>query len=163
MLHKKIAVFCCVKILFLLFLLNYGLGGLEDLGIGYCHTEGMGWNENVKAEDILADDWVIIEADDDNSTAVEKAYLDIGVYWTVLVKRPKCVDNITIRVGNVTQAIVVDPADFRATKNKIVVKKKICDTEILDITIVNKRGGFDAHLSNVRLVRQLLMRFSILT
>ena len=138
--------------------------GLEDLGIGYCHTEGAGWNENVTADDILGDnlaeDWVIIEArgKDANDSVVDTdnmtSQMNVAVYWAKLVRRPKCVDKITIKVGNVTQADIADPADFQLTKEKIVIIRKICETEIVEINIVNKRGGFDAHFSNVNLVRK---------
>ena len=132
--------------------------GLEDLGIGYCHTEGVGWNHNVTAQDILEDDWVIVDAAEhieNNDSLVETAeYMDVGVYWKHLVRRPECVDKITIKVGNITQATIADPADFSTTRDKIIVKKKICETEMLNIDIANWRGGFDAHLSNIRLIRR---------
>ena len=145
-----------ISILYLLLHISIGRGGLEDLGIGYCHTEGVGWSNNVTAEDILADDWVIVDTEYNNDTAslVDKEDMDVGVYWPMLVTRPKCVDKITIIVGNTTQVTVSDPADFADTKDKIIVRKKICETELLSIIIVNKRGGFDVDLSSVRLVRR---------
>jgi len=145
-----------ISILYLLLQISVGKGGLEDLGIGYCHSEGVGWSNNVTAEDILADDWIIVDTENNNDTDIvmDKEYMDVGVYWPRLVTRPKCVDKITITVGNTTQVTVADPADFPDTKDKIVVKKKICETELLNIIILNKRGGFDVDLSSVKLVRR---------
>ena len=62
---------------------------VEDLGIGYCHNQGMGYiGDNVTAKDILGN---ILH--DDNGTVVD-------IYWTKLVLRPECVDILTIESGS---------------------------------------------------------------
>ena len=88
--------------------------GLQDLGIGYCycHTDGVGWNGNVTTEIILGqsltDDWIIVSAKyqagsvNESETGNLINLMDIPLYWTKLVRRPKCVDRITVKVGNVT-------------------------------------------------------------
>ena len=58
---------------------------LEDLGIGYCHTHGMGYiGNNVTAKEILG-----VFHNDENGTTAQ-------IFWSKLVTRPECVDVLTI-------------------------------------------------------------------
>ena len=138
--------------------------GLEDLGIGYCNTDGVGWNGNVTTEIILGqsltDDWIIVSAKyqagsgNESQTGNMTSLMNIPLHWTKLVRRPKCMDRITVRVGNVIQGHLTDPADFEDSKETSIIEKNICETEAVNIQIENRRGGFDAQLSNVNLIRR---------
>ena len=130
--------------------------GLEDLGIGYCHAHGVGWNANVTAAIILGqsltDDWIIVSAKykagsgNESETGNMSSLMNIPLYWTKLVRRPKCVDRITVKVGNVTQVDLADPADYEDSKETINIETNICETETVNIMIENRRGGFDAKI-----------------
>ena len=139
--------------------------GLEDLGIGYCHTHGVGWRGNVTAGEVLglnltghvALEQKNISSSNSCSNCTHNSDM-IPFYWTQLVRRPKCVDSLTVTMGNVTQDVLVDPADFETSKEKIMIKRKTCETETLNIKIENTRGGFNANInipvSNVNVIRR---------
>jgi hypothetical protein len=120
--------------------------GLEDLGIGYCHAHGVGWNGNVTAEIILGqsltDDWIIVSAkyQAGRSNVSETGNMtSLPLYWTKLVRRPKCVDRITVKVGNVTQVDLTDPGDLKDSRETLIVEKTICETETVNMQIENRR------------------------
>ena len=61
----------------------------EDLGIGYCHSFGMGFiGSNVSTAAILGP----FKRDENGTTTV-------AINWTKLVQRPECVDLLTITSG----------------------------------------------------------------
>lgn len=61
----------------------------EDLGIGYCHSFGMGFiGTNISTTAILGP----FKRDGNGSTTV-------SINWTKLVQRPECVDNLVITSG----------------------------------------------------------------
>jgi hypothetical protein len=105
---------------------------LEDLGIGYCHAHGVGWNANVTTEIILGqsltDDWIIVSAKyqagsaNVSETGNMANLMNIPLYWTKLVRRPKCVDRMTVKVGNVTQVDLADPADWENSRETINIE-----------------------------------------
>ena len=60
----------------------------DDLGIGYCHTHGMGYTgSNVTAAEVLGD------------LVTRGTVTRVKILWAALVSRPACVDTLTIRSG----------------------------------------------------------------
>lgn len=67
--------------------------GYEDLGISYCHTQGMK-PTNVTINDIVT-----------SSRGSEDQKLIIVIYWTKLIQKPECVDEMEISLGHISRSI----------------------------------------------------------
>jgi len=130
--------------------------GLEDTGIGYCHTQGMGWNKELTAEQVVQ---FGLQGSRDSSGDLSSPNTEdfVDIFWSRLVQHPKCVDKLDITLGSGVQVNLMDPADSEDSREKIKVPRKICETENLKIKMHNKRGGFNANV-DVGLNLQLVQR-----
>eukprot|EP00092_Neocalanus_flemingeri_P030767 GFUD01033415.1.p1 GENE.GFUD01033415.1~~GFUD01033415.1.p1 ORF type:complete len:399 (+),score=105.35 GFUD01033415.1:57-1199(+) len=131
--------------------------GVEDLGIGYCHTLGVGWNGNLTVGDVVELEVDQVEANRSSQSVSSDPAGKVSIYWTRLVQRPKCVDRLEISMGSGVQVLLMDPADSEVTQEKVRILRRVCETEALNIKVHNKRGGsnFNINLgnSNVNLVK----------
>ena len=60
--------------------------GLEDTGIGYCHTQGVGWNGNLTVEEIVEFEAHSLESDTTSDSISPYPTFHVNVYWTRLVQ-----------------------------------------------------------------------------